>query len=201
MAEKRLEKIYYTPDHPAAFGSAPALAAAAKVTLKKTKEWLRKQPTYTLHRQARKVYPDRKYYVNTIDEQWQMDLADMSLIKRQNNNYCFILTVIDILSRHAWARPLKSKRGEEVAKAIEDIFKTSKRRPKRIQTDQGTEFYNVFVKGLLEKHGIELYSIKSPKKCALVERWNRTLKTKIWKYFTSRNSYKWLDVLPKVMHT
>ena len=198
--EKRLEKIYYAPDHPAAFGSAPALAAAAKVKLRKTQEWLRKQPTYTLHRQARKVYPDRKYYVNTIDEQWQMDLADMSLIKRQNDNYCFILTVIDILSRHAWARPLKSKRGEEVAKAIEDIFKTSKRRPKRIQTDQGTEFYNVSVKALLDKHGIELYSIKSPKKCALVERWNRTLKTKIWKYFTSRNSYKWLDVLPKVVH-
>ena len=52
---------------------------------------------------------------------------------------------------------------------------------------------------MLEKYDIELFSVMSPKKCALVERWNRTLKTKIWKYFTSRNTYKWLDVLPQIV--
>jgi hypothetical protein len=34
----------------------------------------------------------------------------------------------------------------------------------------------------------------------MVERWNRTIKTKLWKYFTSKNHYKWLDVLPKIVH-
>ena len=126
-----------------------------------------------------------------------MDLADMSLIQRQNDHYRYILTCIDILSRYGWARPLKTKKGSEVANAIEDIFETSGRMPKRIQTDQGTEFYNASVKRLLEKHNIELFSVKSPKKCALVERWNRTIKTKMWKYFTSRNTYKWLEVLLK----
>ena len=197
--ENRLKKIYYNPSHPAALGSAPALAAAANVSLKKTKEWLKKQSTYTLHRQARKNYPSRKYYVNTIDEQWQMDLADMNQLQRKNKNHRYILTCIDILSRYGWARPLKTKQGTEVATAIEDIFKSSKRTPKRIQTDQGTEFYNASVKRLLAKYKIELFSVMSPKKCALVERWNRTLKSKIWKYFTSQNSYKWLDLLPKVV--
>ena len=200
VEEKRLKEIYYDPSNPAALSSAPALAAAAKVPLKKTKQWLMKQGTYTLHRQARKTYPSRKYYVNTIDDQWQMDLADMNQLQRQNNNHRYILTCIDILSRHAWARPLKTKQGPEVAKAIEDIFKASKRQPKRLQTDQGTEFYNASVKRLLENYDIELFSVKSPKKCALVERWNRTLKSKIWKYFTSRNTYKWLEVLPKIVH-
>lgn len=198
--EKRLNQIYYDPSHPAALGSVRALADAAKVPLRRTREWLRKQPTYTLHRQARKNYPSRKYYVNNIDDQWQMDLADMNLIQRQNNNYRYILTCIDILSRYAWARPLKTKQGVEVANAIEDIFNTSGRIPKRIQTDQGKEFYNAAVKKLLEEHNIELFSVKSPKKCALVERWNRTIKTKLWKYFTSRNTYKWLEILPKIVH-
>lgn len=198
--EERLKEIYYDPSHPASLGSVVALASAAKVSQKKTREWLRKQSTYTLHRQARKTYPSRKYYVSNIDEQWQMDLADMILIKRQNNGYCYILTCIDILSRYAWARPLRTKQGVEVAQAIKDIFETSQRMPKRIQTDQGKEFYNVSVKRLLEEHNIELFSVMSPKKCALVERWNRTLKTKIWKYFTSRNTYKWLEVLPKIVH-
>lgn len=199
QAEKRLQEIYYDPNHPAGLGSAVALANAAGVSLRRTKLWLRKQPTYTLHRRARKIYPSRKYYVNSIDDQWQMDLADMNQIQSKNNNHRYILTCIDILSRFAWARPLKTKQGSEVANAIEDILKSSGRTPKRIQTDQGKEFYNAPVKRLLEKYDIELFSVMSPKKCALVERWNRTLKTKIWKYFTSRNTYKWLDVLPKIV--
>ena len=197
--KKRLKAIYYDPSHPAALGSSAALAAAANVPLKKTKEWLIKQPTYTLHKQARKTYPSRKYYVNAIDDQWQMDLADMNRLQSQNSNHRYILTCIDILSRYGWARPLKTKNGSEVAAAIEDILKTSKRKPKRLQTDQGKEFYNAPVKRLLQQHNIELFSVKSPFKCALVERWNRTLKTKMWKYFTSRNSYKWLEVLPKIV--
>lgn len=141
----------------------------------------------------------RKYYVNNIDDQWQMDLADMNDIKQHNKGYRFILTVIDILSRFGFARPLKTKMGKEVAAAIEDIFQKSGRRPRRIQTDQGSEFYNSHVKQLLDKYNIELFSVKSPVKCAMVERWNRTIKTKLWKVFTSRNNYKWLDVLPQVV--
>lgn len=198
--QNRLKEIYYDPSHPAALGSAAALAVAAKVSLKRAKEWLAKQSTYTLHRQARKTYPSRKYYVSNIDEQWQMDLADMIKIQRHNQGFRYILTCIDILSRYAWARPLRSKQGSEVSNAIKDIFETSQRKPKRIQTDQGTEFYNVPVKSLLDDNDIELFSVMSPKKCALVERWNRTLKTKIWKYFTSRNTYRWLDVLPKIVY-
>ena len=120
-SEKRLQKIYYDPSHPAALGSVNALAAAANVPLRKTKEWLTKQSTYTLHRQARKTYPSRKYYVNTIDSQWQMDLADMNQLQSKNDSYRYILTCIDILSRYAWARPLRTKQGSEVASAIEDI--------------------------------------------------------------------------------
>ena len=197
--EETLKRVYYDPTHPAALSSANKLAKATKIPLKKVKKWLAKQKTYTLHRQARKTYASRKYYVSNIDEQWQMDLADMIKIKRQNNGYAYILTCIDILSRYAWARPLKTKQGSEVAMAIKDIFITSQRKPKRIQTDQGTEFYNRSVKQLLNENNIELFSVMSPKKCALVERWNRTIKSKLWKYFSSKNSYKWLEVLPKIV--
>lgn len=198
--EKKLKEIYYDPAHPAALSTAPVLAAAAKVPLRTTQKWLQKQTTYTLHRRVRKKYPTRKYYVNAIDEQWQMDLADMNQLQNKNSGYRYILTAIDILSRYGFARPLKSKKGKEVAEAIEDIFKESKRVPKRLQTDQGTEFYNPAVKHVLNRYGIELFSVKSPFKSAMVERWNRTIKSKIWKVFTSRNNYKWLDILPQIVH-
>lgn len=197
--EQKLKEIYYDPNHPAGLSSAAALAAAANIGIKKVRLWLSKQKTYTLHRQARKRYPTRRYYVHTIDDQWQMDLADMVQIQRLNQGFRYILTCIDILSRHGWARPLKTKSGAEVAAAIEDIFVRSGRTPERIQTDQGKEFYNAPVKRLLEQYNIELFSVKSPFKSAMVERWNRTIKSKLWKYFTSKNHYKWLDVLPKVV--
>jgi len=193
-----LSNIYYDPSHPAGLSSAQQLAKASGVSLKKVQAWLKAQPTYTLHRAARKKYPTRSYIVHDIDEQWQADLADVALIARQNKGYTFILTVIDLFSRYAWARPLKSKRGKEVAAAFEDIFKEG-RIPKRIQTDQGKEFENRDVQALFQNHNIELFSVKSAYKAAVVERFNRTLKTKLWRYFTVNMNEKWVDVLPKVL--
>ena len=196
-----MKDIYYDPSHAAGLSSIARLAAASKLPARKVREWLQKQDTYTLHRQVRKRYPTRKYYVNNIDDQWQMDLADMVQVQRSNRGFRYILTCIDILSRYGWARALKTKGGKEVAAAIEDIFVTSSRVPKRIQTDQGKEFYNTHVQSLLRNYNVELFSVKSQFKSAMVERWNRTIKTKIWKAFTSRNNNKWLDILPKIVHS
>lgn len=195
---EQLKAIYYDPKHPAGFASAAKLAKESGVSEKKVREWLKAQPTYTLHRMARKKYPTRSYIVHDIDEQWQADLADVSLIADQNNGYRFILTVIDIFSRYAWARPLKSKSGKEVSDAFRDIFNEG-RIPKRVQTDQGKEFENKHIAELFREHNIELFSVKSAYKAAMVERFNRTLKTKLWRYFTMSLKEKWTDVLQDVV--
>ena len=199
-SNERLSAIYFNPKHPASLGSLDALASAAGVSKKRVKEWSLAQPTYTLHRQARKRYPTRAYIVSGVDHQWQVDLCDMQLLARQNRGYRYILTVIDIMSRYAWARPLKSKRGAEVAKAFQNIFR-EKRIPRRIQSDQGKEFENVHVRALFSEHGIELFSVKSAFKAAIVERFNRTLKTRLWRYFTAYNTKKWIDILQDIVHS
>ena len=197
--EEKLKKLYYDPKSPAAFASIAKLAKASGYSKAKVKTWLKAQPTYTLHRQARKRYPTRKYIVHDIDEQWQADLADVNLLARENNGYRFILTVIDIFSRYAWARPLRSKRGEEVAAAFQDIFQEG-RIPKRVQTDQGKEFENRHVLSLFNRYNIELFSVKSAYKAALVERFNRTLKHKLWRYFTMSTQQNWTRVLQNVVY-
>ena len=195
-----LSEIYYDPKHPAGLGSLDALASAAGVSKKRVEAWSRAQPTYTLHRQARKRYPTRAYIVSNVDDQWQVDLADMVQVARHNRGYHYILTVIDIMSRYAWARPLKSKRGTEVAAAFRSIFREG-RIPKRVQSDQGKEFENAQVRALFAQHDIELFSVKSQFKCSLVERYNRTLKTRIWRYFTAQNTKTWIRVLPDLVHS
>jgi len=61
---------------------------------------------------------------------------------RFNGGYHYILTVIDVLSKRAWAVPLKSKGESETDKAIAGIIRESERCPKNLQTDIGKEFYN-----------------------------------------------------------
>ena len=120
------------------------------------------------------------------------DLADMSAISKDNEGVNFLLLVIDIFSKYGWIIPLKDKKGETVAKALKTIFK--ERKPEKLWTDKGKEFYNKNVKDL-----VELYSTENEEKSSIVERWIRTMKEKMWKYFTDNSTYTYIDILPDLI--
>ena len=194
-----LKSIYYDVEHPAAFASIQKLVKASGLSYSQVKKWLKAQSTYTLHKQAKKKYPTRHYIVHDVDEQWQADLCDVASISKYNSGHKFILTVIDIFSRYAWSRKLKTKEGKEVSKAFQSIFQEG-RIPKRIQTDQGKEFENQHVRRLFQRYDIELFSVKSAYKAALVERFNRTLKHRLWRYFTANITQNWTKVLQETVN-
>ena len=70
---------------------------------------------------------------------------------------------------------------------------------KRLDEAQGKEYYNKKMKELLDKHNISLYSTENEEKSSVVERWNRTIKQKMWKQFTAQNTTQYLDMLPKLL--
>lgn len=107
--------------------------------------------------------------------------------------------MIDVFSRYAWTRKLKSKTGTEVWKAFADIMKESGRKPKKIWVDQGGEFYNKEFKANLKKLGIIEYSSFGTHKSMMVERLNRTFKNWTWEYFDEENTRRWIDVLPDLV--
>lgn len=151
-----------------------------------------------LHRPARRNYPRRKFDIRGLDETWQADLVDMQKYSKENNGYKYLLTVIDVFSKYAWARPLKQKSGKEVEQALATILQGG-RIPKNLQVDRGTEFYNANVQNLLKRYKINLYSTYSNLKASICERFNRTLKTKMWLRFTLRGKHKWIDILPNLI--
>jgi len=108
-------------------------------------------------------------------------------------------SVIDVLSKYAWAVPLKSKSGSETANAIVEIIRKSGRQPRNLQIDMGKEFYNADVQRFVNKHGINHYSTYSVMKASIVERFNRTLKNDMWNMFTLNGNYKWIDLLPRLV--
>lgn len=149
--------------------------------------------TYSLHFPSRKKFKRSKFIVKGIDDTWQADLVDMHSYATRNKNFKFILTVIDVFSKYAWAIPIKNKTGKEVTQAFEKIF--LERLPRKIHADKGLEFHNSIFKNLLKKHNIELYSTNSEMKAAIVERFNRTLKEKMWRMFTHSRKFKFIEHL------
>ena len=133
-----------------------------------------------------------------IDKQWQADLVEMIHYANVNDGYRYILTIIDLFSRYAWAEPLRDKSAKQVEAAFRRVFDQG-RQPQRLQTDDGREFDNRVVQHLLNIENIRFFTVKSQFKAAVCERFNRTLKIKLWRYFTRTGNYRWVDVLHEVM--
>ena len=147
-----------------------------------------------LHRPYRRNYPRLKVLVRGIDETWQADLVDMKKYSQVNKGFTFLLTVIDIVSKYAWAIPLKNKEGLTLKKVFKDLLEKG-RVPVNLEVDKGTEFYNKHVKSLLKENKIHLYSSYSHLKASIIERFNRSLKSEMWKKFTLNGNNKWIDIL------
>jgi hypothetical protein len=156
-----------------------------------------KELTNEIHRIKLKTFETRKVEAKYVFEILGCDLVDLSFWSEKNDGYKFLLTVVDVLSKYAWAFALKNKSADEVVKAFEDLFKEVI--PKKLWTDQGSEFYNKKIAALLKKHHIELYSSYGAHKSCVVERFNRTLRGRMFKEFTKNNNRVWIHILPKLI--
>ena len=112
--------------------------------------------------------------------------------------------VIDVFSKFGWIRPLKDKRGQTVADAFRSIFaerakRAPARKPKMLWTDKGSEFFNGIMKDLLHKNGVKLYTTENEEKSSVVERWNRTMKEKLFRMFSANNNTIYFDKLDELV--
>ena len=109
------------------------------------------------------------------DECWSIDLIDRSSLAKYNKNYKFIFTIIENHTKFAWAIPLKDKSGKSTTTAFKKLIETSKRKPEKVWSDRGKEFYNKTFLDILKQNEIQIYSTHSDLKAVFVERFNRTL--------------------------
>lgn len=153
-----------------------------------------------LHRPARKNFIRRRVKIKGIDDLWQADLVEMIPYARENAGFKYLLTVIDAFSKFAWVVPIKNKSSQLIVAAFHEIFMHSQRIPRNLQTDMGTEFYNKDFKQLMIQNKINHYSTFSSIKAGIVERFNRTLKDRMWKMFSLQGSYKWKNILESLVN-
>jgi transposase InsO family protein len=200
-----LSKLYRDPKFPGSFGGVRKFLNAVKenglnISDDNVKKWMRDEDLYQLHKPSRKTFPRRPIIVQGIDHLWQADLSDVSSLKTHNYGNRFLLFVIDAFSKYAWVTPLKDKTASSLTIAMKDILKKSQRIPLHLQTDKGSEFVNAQMKQLMKDNGINFYTSQNEEtKAAFVERLQRTFKTKMFRFFTDRNTLRYMDVLQDLM--
>ena len=119
----------------------------------------KRQLVKELHKPARHNFPRRRVHIRGLDETWQADLVDMQGYSRSNHGFKYLLTVIDIFSKYAWAVPLKSKTGVDQLAAFKSILDRG-RTPNNLHVDQGGEFYNAKFEQQLKLRKTHLYHLK-----------------------------------------
>ena len=146
-----------------------------------------------------KKFSKRSVISNGIDEIWAADMVEMQKFSKWNKGIKYLLMVIDVFSKYGWIRGLKDKKTETVSKAFDDIFKT-KRKPQMLWTDKGSEFISNHFKEFLKRAGIKLYHTENEEKSSVVERWNKTMKNRMWKMFTVNNNTVYWDKIDKLVN-
>ena len=136
---------------------------------------------------------------------WECDLIDVQALGKFNENHKYLLTTIDVFSKFLHVVPLKSKMGPAVTSAFQSILKDPKystplfkKRPIWVRTDRGKEFLNKNFQDMLKREGIQFQVCRNRDvKCSVVERAQRTLREKLYRYFTYKNTHRYIDVLPQ----
>ena len=126
---------YFDPKQVGAFSDAHSFQKVVKAPQK----WLKTQDVYTLHKPVRRRFPRRKTVVPGANFQMQADLIDFSNLKQYNDNFKYILVVIDVFSKIAFTCYLKTKSSSGMIRAFEDLLPKIGRFQK-LQTDLGSEF-------------------------------------------------------------
>lgn len=201
-----LKKLYNDPNNPGGFAGVEQLYIQAKksdpsVTKNEIKTFLEANRTYTLHKPRRLKFKREKTIPAGYMTDVQVDLGDFQKLVKQNKKNRYLLVGIDVLSRTIFLAPTKSKSSNDMIEAFEILFKQMPCLPSRIFSDRGLEFDSKEMKKYFESKDVLKFSAQSSViKAALAERSIRTIKQRLYRYFSEKNTLNWVDVIEKIRH-
>lgn len=200
--EKTIQNAYSNPK--TGFVSAPKLYRKLKqddkkITLDAVQNVLNKTPDYQIMKEDRKPKKFNTIVAHTALACVQMDIIIYDRFKTRTG-FENILCVIDVYSRYAACRPLKTRKPTEVLKAIKSIFHDDlKGTPENINCDN--EFQaKQYVKWMTDNHVVAHFSDPEEiNKNSIVERFNRTIALKLQRWRLSSGDSDWTKVLPDLV--
>ena len=121
--------------------------------------------------------PCKQIIMSKPKDRYLMDLTYIPIELIENNQYKYILNVIDHFSKFLFSYLLINKNAKSIVSKLKICFQKYGK-PTQIGCDNGSEFNNSAVKSLLEKNNILLIKGKpyNPHSQGVVERVNRSIK-------------------------
>ena len=199
--QQYLKKIYYNPKHPDAFAGPQKLCKIVQdeniynISRSKIRQWLQDQDVYSLTKPIKRKFKRNRIVPTKQDSQWDMDLADVSNLAKNNDGVKFLLVVIDLFSRYLWVHPLKGKTHQDVLNGLNEILKDN-RKLEAVRSDKGSEFANRWVKKFMRDFNIYYFTSQNETKANYAECVIRSLKSLIYRYMFQKQSHRYVDVLP-----
>jgi len=188
LTEKEIiEQLYLNPNFPSSYSG-------------NLRKFLLEKESISRHKNRVKIFKRRKIFVQGPFTLLMSDTIHYRQYYKQNKGFRYILVVVDCFSRKNWCCPQRTVTARETAENLDKIISSMEFKPRQFCTDQGTEFdvRNPYIfRVLVEKFGMVLFTLKGPHKASMAERFIRTLKSRLERYFTEHNTFKWYDVLEK----
>ena len=172
-----------------------------KENLKDIKYFIEKQESYQLHKDVKQKF--KQILSRGVNENWQMDLMDMSKVGKISGNkgHNWLLNVVDVYSRHAWSVPIKRKSANLVNVALLEIISNVGKFPTNINHDDGNEFKGDVKRTLIKENVKQWISEKDDiNKNAIVERFNRTLRGLLKRYWTMTGKHNFINVIDDLIY-
>ena len=128
------------------------------------------------------------------------DLVNIQLLSKCSKGAGFLLCIIDTYGKYASVVPLKDKKDIIITSAFQNFFDNSGCNPNKIWVEEGSGFYKRPMKSWLHGNGIDgMYSTNNEGKSVIVERFIRTLKTKIYKHMPAISKNVYIDKLEEIV--
>lgn len=130
---------------------------------------------------------------------WGIDLIDMNEYIDKNEDWRYIMTVVDIFSRKVFLNKMKLKDAETTRDALEEIINNAGVSPKYLMSDNGKEWLGEFKAYCKENEIKQIFTRSySPEANGVVERMNKEIRKIIRAFFLRNHNYIWFDILDKV---
>jgi len=200
---KQILRLYRKPGHPTFFSGINNVAKYHNISNEQARKVLDHSTTYIDHRETHRPRLYNPYYVRSRRELVQADLIETIKLARFNDGINYILLIIDCFTKYAWFITLENKRGLTIKRAL-DKWKGQigyNDLPKNFASDSGGEFYNKHVRRWMIANKINQAKATGECKASIVERFNKTFQSLLYKYMTFKKTRRFLDGLTDVMNT
>ena len=141
IKEELLEYLatkYYEAGHPLYQAGIKTihLIFEGKLKVKDIEDFVERQHPYTIYKETKKG-PLNPVYKRFKRQQFQIDLLEIRSIAKDNKNFNFLLTVIDVYTKFAWVVPLPNKEAKTVLEAFKALISNLDEKPLNVVSDLG----------------------------------------------------------------